>query len=113
MQLASVSASVEAQEEVLDTLTEQTEACVQKLVETEAQKEFMRYAFLTEPKSLIGKMVSDAWKSFKKWWDEKHRPEVEAEVRGSILGKLNALKKETEESKKDRKDTIRRKGVDR
>ena len=43
----------------------------------------------------------------------KHRPEVEAEVRGSILGKLNALKKETEESKKDRKDTIRRKGVDR
>lgn len=112
-QLATVSASVEAQEEVLDTLTEQTEACVQKLVETEAQKEFMRYAFLKEPKSLIGKMVSDAWKSFKKWWDEKHRPEVEAEVRGSILGKLNALKKETEESKKDRKDTIRRKGIDR
>lgn len=58
-------------------------------------------------------MVSDAWKSFKKWWDEKYRPEVEAEVRGSILGKLNALKKETEESKKDRKDTIRRKGIDR
>ena len=49
-QLASVSASVEAQEEVLDTLTEQTEACVQKLVETEVQKEFMRYAFLKEPK---------------------------------------------------------------
>ena len=98
---------------MLDTLNEQTEACVQKLVETEAQKEFMRYPFLTEPKSELGRLISGAWKKFKKWWDEKYRPEVEAEVRGSVLGKLNALKKETEASKKDRKDTIRRKGIDR
>lgn len=73
----------------------------------------MRYAFLTEPKSELGKLISGAWKRFKKWWDDKHRPEVEAEVRESIKSKLEAFKKETEASKKDRKDTIRRKGVDR
>ena len=68
MELASVSESAEAQEEVLDTLNEQTEECIQKLVDNKAQKEFMRYALLQEPKSALGKLVSEAWKKFKKWW---------------------------------------------
>lgn len=86
MELASVSASVEAQEEILDTLNEQTEECIQKLVDNKAQKEFMRYALLQEPKPALGKLVSEAWKKFKKWWDEKQRPAVEAEVRESVMG---------------------------
>lgn len=73
----------------------------------------MRYAFLPEPKTALGKLVSGAWKKFKEWWDEKHRAEVEAEVRESVRSKLEALKKESEASKKDKIDTIRRKGIDR
>lgn len=113
MELASVSASVEAQEEVLDTLNEQTEECIQKLVDNKARKEFMRYALLQEPKSALGKIVSEAWKKFKKWWDEKQRPEVEAEVRESVMGRLKELKQKTEVSKKVKVEPIKKKGIDR
>ncbi len=113
MELVAVSASVEAQEEVLDTLNEQTEECIQRLVDNKAQKEFMRYALLQEPKSALGKLVSEAWKKFKKWWDEKQRPEVEAEVRESVMGKLQELKKKTEVSKKLRIEPVKNKGVER
>ena len=113
MELASVSASVEAQEEVLDTLNEQTEECIQKLVDNKAQKEFMRYALLQEPKSALGKLVSEAWKKFKKWWDEKQRPEVEAEVRESVMGRLKELKQKNEVSKKVKVEPLKKKGIDR
>jgi hypothetical protein len=43
-------------ETVLEELNKQTEETIQTMVETEAQKEFMRYAFLKEPKTPIGKM---------------------------------------------------------
>ena len=42
----------------------QTEETIQTMVETEAQKEFMRYAFLKEPKTPIGKLVAGAWRKF-------------------------------------------------
>ena len=78
-----------------------------------AQKEFMRYALLQEPKSALGKLVSEAWKKFKKWWDEKQRPEVEAEVRESVMGRLKELKQKTEVSKKVKVEPIKKKGIDR
>lgn len=37
-------------ETVLEELNKQTEETIQTMVETEAQKEFMRYAFLKNPK---------------------------------------------------------------
>ena len=94
-------------------LNEQTEECIQKLVDNKAQKEFMRYALLQEPKSALGKLVSEAWKKFKKWWDEKQRPEVEAEVRESVMGRLKELKQKTEVSKKVKVEPIKKKGIDR
>ncbi len=67
------------------------------MVDTEAQKEFIRYAFLKEPKTTIGKIVSGAWRKFKEWWDEHKRETVEKKTRESVLGKLEELKKETSE----------------
>ena len=58
------------------------------MVETEAQKEFMRYAFLKEPKTPktpIGKLVAGAWWKFKEWWDMHKRKEVEEKTRETEL----------------------------
>lgn len=66
---------------------------IQTMVETEAQKEFMRYAFLKEPKTPIGKLVAGAWRKFKEWWDMHKRKEVEEKTRESVLGRLAELKK--------------------
>ena len=57
--------AVEVKETVLEELNKQTEETIQTMVETEAQKEFMRYAFLKEPKTPIGKLVAGAWRKFK------------------------------------------------
>ena len=82
---------------VLEELNKQTEETIQAMVDTEAQKEFMRYAFLKEPKTPIGKLVAGAWRKFKDWWDEHKREAVEKKTRESVLGKLAELKKETAE----------------
>ncbi len=57
-QYAETTNAVEANETVLEELNKQTEETIQTMVETEAQKEFMRYAFLKEPKTPIGKLVA-------------------------------------------------------
>lgn len=98
-ELESVTATVEATECTLEGLQERTEECIKDMVETEAQKEFMRYAFLEEPKTQLGKLVAGVWKKFKTWWDEKHRPKVEKEVRESIRSKVEEYKKQSGESR--------------
>lgn len=107
-----LSASVEAAESTLKGFSEQAEETVQKMVEAEAQKKFMRYAFLEEPKSVIGKLVSGAWKKFKAWWDEKKRPEVEEKTRASVRDKLASFKKQSEKTKHDRPEPTKRRGMD-
>lgn len=73
----------------------------------------MRYAFLKEPKTVIGKLVSDAWKQFKTWWDKHKKAQVEESARESIRGRLAEFKKETEEYKKVKGVPTKRKGIDR
>ena len=41
------------------------EEFVKKVVDTEEKKVFLQYAFLEDPKSMIGKVVSGAWKQFR------------------------------------------------
>ena len=96
-QYAETTNAVEVNETVLEELNKQTEETIQTMVETEAQKEFMRYAFLKEPKTPIGKLVAGAWRKFKEWWDMHKRKEVEEKTRESVLGRLAELKKETKE----------------
>ena len=67
-QYAETTNAVEVNETVLEELNKQTEETIQTMVETEAQKEFMRYAFLKEPKTPIGKLVAGAWRKFKEWF---------------------------------------------
>ena len=69
----------------------------QTMVENEAQKEFMRYAFLENPKTALGRLVSGAWRKFREWWDEHKREAVEKKTRESVLAKLNEHKKEIAE----------------
>lgn len=78
-----------------------TEETIQTMVETEAQKEFMRYAFLKEPKTPIGKLVAGAWWKFKEWWDIHKSKAVEEKTRESVLGRLSELKKETAEQQRN------------
>ena len=106
-QYAEATNAVEVKETVLEELNKQTEETIQTMVETEAQKEFMRYAFLKEPKTTISKIVSGAWRKFKEWWDEHKRKAVEEKTRESVLGKLAELKKET--AKQPRKPIIPKK----
>lgn len=68
---------------------------VKTVTDIAVQKEFMRYAFLEEPKSTLGKMVSAAWKQFKGWWEKQKMPEVEREARGSIKDRLERAKEES------------------
>lgn len=75
-------------ETVLEELNKQTEKTIQTMVETEAQKEFMRYAFLKEPKTPIGKLVAGAWWKFKEWWDIHKRNAVEEKTRESVWGQV-------------------------
>ena len=96
-QYAETTNAAEVNETVLEELNKQTEETIQTMVEMEAQKEFMRYAFLKEPKTPIGKLVAGAWRKFKEWWDMHKRKEVEEKTRESVLGRLSELKKETAE----------------
>ena len=96
-QYMATTNAVEVKETVLEELNKRTEETIQTMVETEAQKEFMRYAFLKEPKTPIGKLVAGAWRKFKEWWDMHKRKEVEEKTRESVLGRLSELKKETAE----------------
>ena len=80
-QYAETTNAVEVNETVLEELNKQTEETIQTMVETEAQKEFMRYAFLKEPKTPIGKLVAGAWRKFKEWWDMHKRKGVEEKTR--------------------------------
>ena len=90
--------AVEANETVLEEVNKQTEETIQTVVETEAQKEFMRYAFLKESKTPIGKLVARAWRKFKEWWDIHKRNAAEEKTRERVLGRLAELEKETQNS---------------
>ena len=98
--LATVTSEVTAYENTLTKLNEQMENEIHDLVENEAQKDFMRLAFLENPKTPLGKIVSEAWKRFKKWWDEHKRQGVEQRTRESVLGKLEKFKKEVADEPK-------------
>jgi len=98
--LAEVASEVTAYENTLTKLNEQMEKEVHYIVETEAQKDFMKLAFLENPKTPLGKIVSEAWKRFKKWWDEHKRQGVEQRTRESVLGKLEKFKKEVDDEPK-------------
>ena len=60
--LAGASAEVSAMEDTLEDLNKQVDEKVNAMVENEAQKEFMRYAFLENPKTALGRLVPGAWR---------------------------------------------------
>lgn len=111
-QYEKISSSVEATENTLEEFNKKAEETIQKLVEAEAQKEFMRYAFLEEPNSALGKLVSGAWKKFRAWLDERKRPEALEKTRTSVRHKLASFKKQSEETKNDRTEPMKQRGMD-
>ncbi len=68
---------------------------------------------LKEPKTLLGKIVSDAWKKFRDWWDRQKRPEIEGNVRKSVLGMLANYKKQVAEESRIRPVPVKNKGMNR
>ena len=102
--LADAAVAVSAYENTLEDLSEQLDKEVDKKVEIEAQKEFMRYAFLEHPKTPLGKLVSEAWRKFKGWWDEHKREHVKEIIHGSVLEQLSRYKKQVDEEKEQKRD---------
>ncbi len=92
--LAGASAEVAVMEDTLEDLNKKVDEKVNDMVENEARKEFMRYAFLENLKTALGRLVSGAWKKFREWWEEHKRDAVEKKTRESVLAKLNEHKKE-------------------
>ena len=82
--LAGVSAEVAAMEDTLEDLNKKVDEKVNDMVENEARKDFMRYAYLENPKTALGRLVSGAWRKFREWWDE-HKKEIAAEPRRKIF----------------------------
>ncbi len=107
--LATVTSKVTAYENTLTTLNEQVEKRIQDMVESEAQKDFLKLAFLENPKTPLGKLVSQAWKRFKLWWDEHKRKGVEQRTRESVLGKLEMLKNAVDDEPKSSSLPLRHK----
>ena len=107
--LATVTSKVTAYENTLTTLNEQVEKKIQDMVESDAQKDFLKLAFLENPKTPLGKLVSQAWKRFKLWWDEHKRKGVEQRTRESVLGKLEMLKNAVDDEPKSSSLPLRHK----
>ena len=105
--LAGASAEVSAMEDTLEDLNKQVDEKVNAMVENEAQKEFVRYAFLENPKTALGRLVSGAWRKFREWWDEHKRNTVEERTRKSVLADIEDMKKEI--AKQPRKPIIPKK----
>ncbi|WP_139225858.1 hypothetical protein [Oribacterium sp. WCC10] len=112
-ELEEIETKVQVNEEKLEEFDVKAEETINKLVETEAQKGFMRYAFLKEPKTMLGKIVSEAWKKFRDWWDRHKRPEIEGNVRKSVLGQLANYKKQVAEESRIRPVPVKNKGMNR
>lgn len=107
--LATVTSKVTAYENTLTTLNEQMQKKIQDMVESEAQKDFLKLAFLENPKTPLGKLVSQAWKRFKLWWDEHKRKGVEQRTRESVLRKLEMLKNAVDDEPKSSSLPLRHK----
>lgn len=64
------------------------EEFVKKVVDSEKKKMFLQYALIDNPKTMVGKVVSGAWKQFQEWWISKRQKNVEEKARISIREKL-------------------------
>ena len=115
---------IEQKKEKLQDLTEEiqsieqskqqaVEEYVKTTTENAAQKEFMHYAQLENPKSPIGKTVSVAWKQFRAWWDKVKKPKVEEKARESILERLEEAKRRVEDKNSREQDKRRKMEVEK
>ena len=87
---------IEEQKAVMVETDKVVAEAIDKVADTEMKKEFMRYAMLEKPKTALGRIVSGAFRQFKKWWERYKKPEVKE----STLEKLSRIKREIDEQKK-------------
>lgn len=80
------------------------EEFVKKVVDTEEKKVFLQYAFLENPKSMIGKVVSGAWKQFRNWWVSQKQKNVEEKARISLQERLKEAKKQVAKENVQRRE---------
>ncbi len=88
-QIGELDATVKTMQQDSDKAAEQY---VNSVVQTEMNKEFMRFAMLKEPKGPIGKIVSKAYNTFKDWWNKNRKPEVAEKVKTSLMERLKEAK---------------------
>lgn len=80
------------------------EEFVKKVVDMEEKKAFLQYAFLENPKTTIGKVVSGAWKQFRNWWASQKQKNVEDKVRISVQERLKTAKKQVDKENVQRQE---------
>ena len=86
---------------------------VDKVAESEMQKEFLNLASDENPKSVIGKMVSEAFKKFKDWWVKSRGPQVVDKTKTSIMERLMEAQRIADEQNAQRRRKHKEHGQER
>ena len=86
---------------------------VDKVAESEMQKEFLNLASDDNPKSVIGKMVSEAFKKFKDWWVKSRGPKVVDKTKTSVMERLMEARRIADEQNAQRRRTHKEHGQER
>lgn len=114
-QVQALEEAIEEKKEEIDTLEqvheelqEDTQKVVDEYVKAKTdsamKKDFLQFVAQEDPKSELAKLATKVWKTFRSWWDNNKKPEVEKTARESVLKKLKRHKQEaTEQPVKDKK----------
>ena len=86
---------------------------VDKVAESEMQKEFLNLASDDNPKSVIGKLVSEAFKKFKDWWVKSRGPKVVDKTKTSVMERLMEAQRIADEQNAQRRRKHKEHGQER
>ena len=86
---------------------------VEKVTESEMQKEFLHLALDENPKSAVGKMISDVFKMFKDPWVKSRGAKVFEKTRTSIMDSLREAKRIADEHNAQRRSKSKEHGQER
>lgn len=101
-----------AVDEVKKELDNAVNQYVEKVIDNEMKKDFIELAASDAPASKIGKLVSDAFKMFKSWWEKVKQPEMASRTKASVLARLNELQKKSDLHNEQRRKEHKCKNID-
>ena len=103
---------IEALDETTEVIKQNLKATekqyVEKVVDNEMKQDFMKYATLENPKSALGKLVSEAFKKFKGWWEKAKKPKVVEKAKASLVEDLRAKREQIKRESAEKGPSVQR-----